>query len=132
VSFQDLLALAEAGDSLALKALDAMAQAIGRGIRMIVAGLAPEEIVVVGEFTHLWKRLGPVIEAEVAAATLVGKPPRVRPAADPSLARLRGAVALVLKKHFGSAALDAGQKTSSSARGNINGRVKHARTRSAA
>jgi len=43
-----------------------------------------------------------VIEAEVAAATLSGKPPRVRPAADPRMARLRGTVALVLQKHFGA------------------------------
>ena len=101
-TFRDLLALAEGGDTLALKALDRMAHAIGRGMRMIVAGLSPEEIVLVGEFTRLWSRLGPVIEAEVAAAVLVGKPPRVRPAeADPSTARLRGTVAMVLQKHFG-------------------------------
>jgi hypothetical protein len=43
-----------------------------------------------------------VIEASVAAAALAGKPPRVRPAkADPSTARLRGTVAMVLQKHFG-------------------------------
>ena len=102
-TFRDLLTLAEAGDALAGKALDRMAHAIGRGMRMVVAGLAPEEIVLAGEFTRLWKRMGPVIEAEVASATLVGKPPRVRPAAvEPSMARLRGAVALVLQKHFGS------------------------------
>jgi predicted NBD/HSP70 family sugar kinase len=101
-SFQDLLMLAEAGDALAIKALERMAHALGRGMRMIVAGVAPEEIVVVGEFTRLWERFGPVIEAEVAAAVLVGKPPRVRPAAaEPSMARLRGTVALVLQKHFG-------------------------------
>jgi predicted NBD/HSP70 family sugar kinase len=103
-TFQDLLALGESGDALALKALDKMAQAIGRGLRMIVAGLAPEEIVVVAEFTRLWNRLGPIIEAEVGSAVLVGKPPRIRPAvAEPSMARLRGTVALVLQKHFGPA-----------------------------
>ena len=104
-SFRDLLSLAESGDSLALKALTRMAHAIGRGMRMIVAGLSPEEIVLVGEFTRLWKQLGPLIEADVAASVLVGKPPRVRPAAaEPSMARLRGTVALVLQKHFGPSA----------------------------
>ncbi len=102
VTFQDLLSLAQAGDTLAIKALDNMAHGIGRGMRMIVAGLAPEEIVFVGEFTRQWHRFAPVIEAEVAAATLIGKPPRVRPAADPGVARLRGSVALVLQKHFGT------------------------------
>jgi len=103
LSFQDLMALAEGGDALATKALDRMAHAIGRGMRMIVAGLAPEEIVVVGEFTRQWQRFGPVIEAEVGAGALVGKPPRVRPA-ESSMARLRGTVALVLQKHFGPSA----------------------------
>jgi predicted NBD/HSP70 family sugar kinase len=102
LTFEDLLSLAEAGDGLALKALDKMAHAIGRGMRMIVAGLAPEEIVVAGEFARLWNRLGPLIEAEVAAATLVGKPPRVRPADEPGTARLRGTIALVLQRHFGT------------------------------
>lgn len=103
--FQDLLALAESGDSLALKALDRMAHAIGRGTRMIVAGLAPEEIVFVGDFTRMWKRLAPIIESEMAASVLVGTPPRIRSAAaDPSGARLRGSVALVLQKHFGPSA----------------------------
>ena len=77
MGFQDLLALAEADDPLALKAFDQMARAVGRGMRMVVAGIAPQEIVVVGEFTRLWPRLGPIIEKEVAAAVLVGKPPRV-------------------------------------------------------
>jgi len=101
-TFQDLLSLADAGDALALRALERMAHAIGRGMRMVVAGLAPEEIVIVGDVTRQWKRLGPIIEAEVAAASLVGNPPRVRPAAaEPGMARLRGTVALVLQKHFG-------------------------------
>ncbi len=104
LTFHDLMTLSEAGDALALRALDRMAHAVGRGMRMIVAGLAPEEIVVVGEFTRQWPRFGPVIEAEVAASVLVGKPPRIRPASDPRTARLRGTVALVLQKHFGPSA----------------------------
>ena len=101
-SFQDLLSLAEGGDRQALRALDQQAHEIGRGLRMIIAGLAPEEIVMVGDFTRLWRHMGPVIEKAAAEAVLVGKPPRVRPAAaEPGVARLRGTVALVLQKHFG-------------------------------
>jgi predicted NBD/HSP70 family sugar kinase len=103
-SFQDLVSLAEGGDRQALRALDRMAQEIGRGMRTVIVALAPEEIVLVGEFARLWKHMGPVIEDAVSKAVLVGKPPRVRPAsAEPSVARLRGTVALVLQKHFGSA-----------------------------
>ena len=101
MAFSDLLSLAEAGDALARRALDRMAHGIARGLQMIVKGLAPEQIVFVGEFTRQWERFAPVIKEAVASATLVGKPPRVRPAADPSVARLRGTVALVLQKHFG-------------------------------
>ena len=117
LTFQDLLTLAESGDALALKALDKMAKAIGRGLRIIIAGLAPEEIVVVAEFTRLWKRLGPVIEAEVASSVLAGKAPRIRPAlAEPSMARLRGTVALVLQKHFGAAVRDSKEEPKASRR----------------
>jgi predicted NBD/HSP70 family sugar kinase len=102
LTFRHLLSLAESGDALALRALDRMADAIGRGMRMIVAGLSPEDIVFVGEFTRLWDRVGPRIEAAVTSGVLVGKSPRVRPAsATPSTARLRGTVAMVLQKHFG-------------------------------
>lgn len=101
MTFSDLLSLAAAGDAMAAKSLERMAREIARGLRMIVSGLAPEEIVFVGEFTRQWDRFAPIIEAAVAKATLVGRTPRLRPATDPSVARLRGTVALVLQKHFG-------------------------------
>jgi predicted NBD/HSP70 family sugar kinase len=106
-SFQFLISLAESGDSLAIKAVEQMAHAIGRGMRMIVAALAPEEIVLVGEFTRLWRRLGPIIEADLASSALIRTPPRIRPAAaEPSAARLRGSVALVLQERFSSSGSD--------------------------
>ena len=83
-----------------------MARGIGRGMQMLVAGLAPEEIVVVGECTTQWARFGPVVEAEVKSGVLFGKPPRIRPA-EGNMARLRGTVALVLQKHFGASARSA-------------------------
>jgi predicted NBD/HSP70 family sugar kinase len=103
LSFQDLLALADSGDGLALKALERMFEAIGRGMRMIVTGLAPHEIVVVGEVTRQWRRFGSLIEKEVGMGFLAGRPPRVRPT-EGDMARLRGTVALVLQKHFGPSA----------------------------
>jgi predicted NBD/HSP70 family sugar kinase len=83
-------------------ALDKAAHYLGQGMRMIVAGLAPEAIVVVGELTRCWDRYGPVIQREVAAQVLPGGVvPRLLPAVDDGMARLRGTVALVLQKHFG-------------------------------
>jgi len=112
LTFHDLLALADGGDVLATQALEKMAHAIGSGMRMVVAGLAPEEIVIVGEFTRQWQRLGPIIEAEIASVVLAGNPPRVRPAAaQPGMARLRGTVALVLQKHFASSEYSSAART---------------------
>ncbi len=100
--FVDLLSLADQGDARAVKALETMARYLGRGMRMIVAGLAPERIVVIGELTRSWHRFGPVIEAEVRAQVLPGgAPPMLIPAHEDGMARLRGTVALVLQKHFG-------------------------------
>ncbi|MGD0013879.1 MAG: ROK family transcriptional regulator [Bryobacteraceae bacterium] len=101
-TFQDLLVLSEQGDSLAAKALENMAHYLGRGMRMIVAGLAPEVIVIVGELTRSWHRFGPIIESEVSAQALAGTAPAIVPAQDGAGARLRGTVALVFQKHFGA------------------------------
>jgi len=101
LSFPDLLSRAEQGDTRAARALETMAHYLGRGMRMIVAGLAPERIVVVGDLTRSWHRFGSVIEAEVQAQILPGGcAPRLVPAYEDGMARLRGTVALVLQKHF--------------------------------
>jgi predicted NBD/HSP70 family sugar kinase len=103
LSFPDLLCLAEQDDSVAVSAIDQMARALGRGMRMIVASLAPERIIVIGDLTRSWHRIGAVIEAEVRAQTLPGGcPPRLIPIYEGGMARLRGTVALVLQKHFGA------------------------------
>ncbi|HEY3838544.1 MAG TPA: ROK family transcriptional regulator [Bryobacteraceae bacterium] len=102
LSFTDLLGRADSGDVRAAQALEKMAHYLGRGMRMIVAGLAPERIVVVGDLTRSWHRFGPVIETEVQRQVLPGGcPPRLVPAHEDGRARLRGTVALVLQKHFG-------------------------------
>ncbi|MBV9302989.1 MAG: ROK family transcriptional regulator [Acidobacteriaceae bacterium] len=98
--FQDLLQLAETGEVLANRALTRMAVQIGRGTRMVVAGLAPETILFIGEFTALWDRFRPVIEAEVQAQSISPEPTILLAAKDGATARVRGTIALVLQKHF--------------------------------
>ena len=101
LSFPDLLTRADQGDVKAAKALETMAQYLGRGMRMIVAGLAPERIVVVGDLTHSCHRFGSIIESEIQAQVLAGgRTPLLVPAFEDGMARLRGTVALVLQKHF--------------------------------
>jgi predicted NBD/HSP70 family sugar kinase len=101
-SFQALLALAEQGDVLASRALTRMATQLGRGTRMIVAALAPEAIVFIGEFTAAWSRFRPLIEAEVQAQSISIEPPALLAGQDGATARLRGTIALVFQKHFGA------------------------------
>jgi predicted NBD/HSP70 family sugar kinase len=103
ITFPEILSRAEQGDSQAASALDTMAHYAGRGLRMVVAGLAPERIVVVGDLTRSWQRFGPIIESEVQAQVLPGGAvPRLIPAYEDGMARLRGTVALVLQKDFGT------------------------------
>jgi predicted NBD/HSP70 family sugar kinase len=103
LGFMDLLNRADHGDAAAVQSLETMAHYLGRGMRMIVAGLAPERIMIVGDLTRSWQRFGPVIEAEVQAQVLPGgTAPEVIPVHEDGMARLRGTVALILQKHFGT------------------------------
>jgi predicted NBD/HSP70 family sugar kinase len=103
LSFMDLLHRAEQGDAHAGAALQRMAECLGRGMRMVVAGLAPERIIVVGDLTLAWPRFGPVIQSEIMEQVLPGGcPPPLVPAYEDGMARLRGTIALVLQKHFGA------------------------------
>jgi predicted NBD/HSP70 family sugar kinase len=105
LTFQDLLSVADHGDERAVRALETMAHYLGRGMRTIVAGLAPERIIVIGDLTRSWRRFGPLIEADVQAQVLPGSvPPRLIPVHEEGMARLRGTVALMLQKHFGNIA----------------------------
>jgi predicted NBD/HSP70 family sugar kinase len=102
LNFQDLLSLADQGDGRAAKALETQAHFLGQGMRMIVAGLDPEQIVIIGDLTRSWHRFGPIIQAEVQAQGLSrGVAPKLIPVHEDGMARLRGTVALVLQKHFG-------------------------------
>jgi predicted NBD/HSP70 family sugar kinase len=101
LSFTDLLSLADQGNLQAVGALETMAHYLGRGMRMIVAGLAPERILIIGDLTRSWERFGPILEKEVEAQALIGgEVPLIVPVHEDGMARLRGTVALVLQKHF--------------------------------
>jgi predicted NBD/HSP70 family sugar kinase len=97
-TFQELLNLAEEGDTAAAQALTMQAQGIGRGLRMIIAGLSPSTILIAGDVTSAWHRFGPVIEKEAIDLTLAGSPPVIRPTLEGEIARLRGAAALVFQR----------------------------------
>jgi predicted NBD/HSP70 family sugar kinase len=101
-SFDDLLRLADQGDPKAKEALGQMADYLGRGIALLVTGLAPDVIVVVGEITRAWHQVGSVIDEAIKRHSFTPAATRVVPADPSSHPRLRGTIALVLQKHFGA------------------------------
>lgn len=99
ITFHELLSLAEEGNTNAVQALARQAKFIGKGLRMILAGLSPEAVLVAGDVTSAWTRFAPLIEAEMRASVLAGNPPQLVPTHEGDVARLRGAAALLLQRH---------------------------------
>ena len=95
-----LLRLCELGDSKAAEAINRMAHYLGLGIAMLVTSFAPSLIVVVGEVTRAWERVGPIIDALVVQKSPPATATRITPLDELAQPRLRGAIALVLQKHF--------------------------------
>ncbi|HEU5123173.1 MAG TPA: ROK family transcriptional regulator [Verrucomicrobiae bacterium] len=101
-SFDDLLRLAEQGDAKAIEALEQMAKFLGAGIAMLITGLAPDVIVIVGEVTRAWERIEPVIRKELEKRSPALSQTRIVSTDPESQPRLRGAITLVMQKHFGA------------------------------
>jgi predicted NBD/HSP70 family sugar kinase len=102
IRYEELMRLALAKDRRAGEALDRQAEFLGKGLAALQTGLAPEVIVVFGEVTGAWDRVGPIVadvvtrrSLSVAATRIVATDPDERP-------RLRGAVTLVVQQHFGA------------------------------
>lgn len=98
--FSDLLSLADRGDVMAGEVLDRMGRYLGLGLAMLVNGLAPSVVSIVGEVTRVWKRIGPIIQRAVEERARTHAVTRIVATDDILQPRLRGTVALVLQKHF--------------------------------
>jgi predicted NBD/HSP70 family sugar kinase len=64
------------------QAVDAINQApryLGLGVAPLVTGLAPDVIVVVGEITRAWSRVGPIINEVVNSRSFTHAPTLRRP-----------------------------------------------------
>ncbi|MEN3329780.1 MAG: hypothetical protein V7638_4587 [Acidobacteriota bacterium] len=105
ISFEHLLRLAQQGDGKAVDALQQMAQYLGRGIAPLVSGLAPDMIVIVGEVTRAWEKVGPIIKDTVRQHSFTRAETQIVPSDPITQPRLRGTIALVLLKHFGAPAI---------------------------
>jgi predicted NBD/HSP70 family sugar kinase len=100
--FDDLLRLAADGDTLAVDALTRMGRFLGIGVAALATGLAPELIVIVGDVTSAWDRVGPSFTEEVRRRCLPQIATRIVPTDASTQPRLRGAVTLVIQQHFGA------------------------------
>ena len=110
VLYQELLNLADEGDSFAEQALAKQAVCIGRGLQMIIAALSPTLIMIAGDITSAWHRFGPAIESVAGKLSLGGTIPRILPTHEGELARLRGAAALVFQRWSGREQVEAAQE----------------------
>jgi predicted NBD/HSP70 family sugar kinase len=106
VTFEDLLRLAKQEDAAALGALDRTAGYLGRGITMLVTGLSPELIVVVGEITRVWDRMGSVVAEVVQQHSHTHAKTKIQASVLGAQPRLRGIVALMLQRKFGAPNFD--------------------------
>jgi predicted NBD/HSP70 family sugar kinase len=101
-NFDLILELAEQDDPHACEALNRMARSLGLGLAMMITGLAPDVIVVVGEVTRAWPRVGPIVQEVIMNRLPTKAKTRILPRPSVTQSRLRGATALVLQKHFGA------------------------------
>jgi predicted NBD/HSP70 family sugar kinase len=102
VTFEDLLRLNEQGNAKAREALKRRADYLGQGIALVINGLAPDVIVVVGEITRSWQDVSQYITEAVKEHSFTRADTRIVPTDPITQPRLRGTIALVLQKHFGA------------------------------
>lgn len=100
--FDDILRRAGEGDGRAIEALERMGRFLGIGIAAIATGLAPEAIVIVGDITTAWDRVGPCVIDEVSRRSVARASTRIVATDRATQPRLRGAVTLVVQQHFGA------------------------------
>jgi predicted NBD/HSP70 family sugar kinase len=102
ISFSDVIARARQRDTRATEALARMAHYLGAGLAMLVSGFSPEAIVVAGEISGAWDLVEPVILEVIKQRCPALVIPQIRATGPATQPRLRGAIALMLQKHFGA------------------------------
>jgi len=98
----DVIARARSGDARAAAAVDETGHYLALGLAKIVNALNPARIVVGGEITAAWDRIGPLVRAEVASRALTESAARtpIVPEQPDTYPRLRGAIALLAARAF--------------------------------
>jgi predicted NBD/HSP70 family sugar kinase len=100
-SIVDLISLSLDGDPAATMAFEKQASAIGRGMHLLNAVLAPDFILLAADFTISAVRYLDIITRECKAGLMAGDGPELRLLGDGEVTRLRGAAAVALQRHPG-------------------------------
>jgi predicted NBD/HSP70 family sugar kinase len=100
-SFGEIQQLNAQGNLHAQRALQRMAEYLGKGLAMLVAGLAPDVIIIVGDIAQVWNEVEPIVSDMVRQRASTHPSVRISASGTASQPRLRGIVALVLQKYFG-------------------------------
>lgn len=102
-TFDDILRLAKQKDAKAVQALESMAHYLGVGLSMLITGIAPQRLVLIGEITRAWDLIFPIIKEVMDKNSSAGlAQTKIVASEDAMQPRLRGSVALILQKHFGA------------------------------
>ena len=98
-SYRHLLVDAEDQRPEAVETLRYQFIQIARGLQTIVAGLSPEVVLFAGDIVSVWPYFSGILKEEIPK-NLNAELPRIITTADFGMARMRGALALVLQHHF--------------------------------
>jgi len=89
------------GNQAALSALSRQIENIARGLHLLSAIVSPDLILFAGDVAAYWSLCAPVFAKEILSSVMAGEAPEIRCLGDGQMERLRGAAAVVLRRHSG-------------------------------
>ena len=100
VSLNDLIALANKNDEMALQSLKITAEYLGEGISNLVHGLYPETVVIGGNITAAWSIIEPIIKERIHSRYIVSPEKIIIRPASVQRPSLFGAIPIALQNCF--------------------------------
>jgi predicted NBD/HSP70 family sugar kinase len=100
VSLNDLIALANKNDEMALQSLKITAEYLGEGISNLVHGLYPETVVIGGNITAAWSLIEPIIKKRIQSRYIVSPEKIIVRPASVQRPSLFGAIPIALQNCF--------------------------------
>jgi len=100
VNLNDLIALANKNDEMALQSLKITAEYLGEGISNLVHGLYPETVVIGGNITAAWSIIEPIIKKRIHSRYIVAPEKIIIRPASVQRPSLFGAIPIALQNCF--------------------------------